>query len=85
MFFAGSDAVRIILDKIQNKNVCQHYSIASSCRLREGIKAAPENWTNCSMFVQDLVRPDINITAEVPKEAAENFQQMCQQFVKKCK
>lgn len=32
------------------------------------------------MLVQDLVSPGLNITAEVPKEDAYNFQEMCQMF-----
>lgn len=32
------------------------------------------------MFVQDLVTPGLNITAEVTKEEAYNFQEMCQMF-----
>lgn len=46
-------------------------------RLRNGIEASPENWKDCEMFVQDVVRPNINITAEIPKEAVEQFQQIC--------
>lgn len=34
------------------------------------------------MYVQDLLRHDINIAAEIPKSAANNFQQMCQAFTK---
>lgn len=49
-------------------------------RLRSGIKDSPENWTNCAMYVQDLVRQDVNITADVPKQAVEYFQQMCRVF-----
>ncbi|XP_055323571.1 uncharacterized protein LOC129578676 isoform X2 [Sitodiplosis mosellana] len=51
-------------------------------RLRKGIEASPENWTNCIMYTQDLVRLDVNITAEISKEAAENFQSLCQTFTK---
>lgn len=38
------------------------------------------NWRNCTMFVQDLVTPGLNIAAEVTKEDAYNFQEMCQMF-----
>lgn len=34
------------------------------------------------MYVQDLVRTDLNMAAEIPKKAAENFQQLCQIFAK---
>lgn len=44
------------------------------------METCPENWQNCTMYVQDLVRPEINITAEISKEEAENFQHMCQIF-----
>lgn len=49
-------------------------------RLRSALKIFPENWEDCPMFVQDLVRPEINITAEISKNTAENFQKMCKQF-----
>lgn len=32
------------------------------------------------MFVQDLISPGLNITAEITKEQAYNFQDMCQMF-----
>ena len=44
------------------------------------MEESPENWKNCSMYVQDLVRPDVNITAEISKKEADNFQQMCEIF-----
>lgn len=50
------------------------------CRLRDGIKQSETNWRNCYMFLQDLVRPNLNVTAEIPKEHAENFQEMCRLF-----
>lgn len=54
-------------------------------RLRTGIGNSSENWKNCSMFVQDLVRPNVNVTAEISQKAAQNFQEMCQIFAKKLK
>lgn len=42
-----------------------------------------ETWTNCPMFVHDLVQRDVNITAEVSETEAEQFQEMCQIFAKK--
>lgn len=51
-------------------------------RLREGIKTSPENWQNCTMYVQDLVRPDLNIAAEISEADAFCFQKMCQIFAK---
>lgn len=38
------------------------------------------NWKNCTMFVQDLKLPGTNITAEISKEEANNFIQMCNMF-----
>lgn len=52
-------------------------------RLRDGIVISPQNWINCTMFVQDCVRFDTNITAEISTVAVENFQQMCQKYAKK--
>lgn len=51
------------------------------CRLREGIRKSPANWQNCSMYLQDLIQQDLNITAEVTQREAENFQVLCQLFV----
>lgn len=34
------------------------------------------------MYAQDLVRLDVNIAAEISKEAADNFQLMCKKFAK---
>lgn len=44
---------------------------------------SPENWRNCTMYVQDLIREDVNITAEISKKQAEKFQKMCQMFAEK--
>lgn len=41
----------------------------------------PENWRNCAMYVQDLVRPHVNATAEVPEHAANKFRQMCRLYI----
>lgn len=49
-------------------------------RVRDGIKANPLNWEKCTMFVQDLVECGLNVTANVSKEEAYNFQEMCQMF-----
>lgn len=48
--------------------------------LRDGIGADPANWQKCTMFVQDLMEAGINIAAEVSKEEAYNFQELCQMF-----
>lgn len=48
--------------------------------MRDGIAAKPENWRNCVMWVQDIVSPSVNITAEISKEDALNFIKLCQIF-----
>lgn len=55
----------------------------SNIRLRDGIEQNPKNWKNCTMYVQDLIRPGVNVSAEVSKKAVDNFQEMCQVFVRK--
>lgn len=50
--------------------------------LRDGMSSNVQNWTDCTMLVQDLVVPSLNITADIPKEEAYNFQEMCQMFSK---
>lgn len=49
-------------------------------RLRDAMSANPNNWQKCCMFVQDLIVPGLNITAEVSREEAFNFQEICQMF-----
>lgn len=49
--------------------------------MRDGIKSNAWNWKNCTMYVQDFKSPGINITAEISKEEANNFIQMCNIFV----
>lgn len=41
------------------------------------MNAVPENWRNCTMYVQDLVRPHVNVTADVPIEAIGYFKNLC--------
>lgn len=48
--------------------------------MRDGIKACPENWTNCSMYVQDPVLLSTNITAELTKQDVDNFRKMCKLY-----
>lgn len=48
--------------------------------MRDGIKTCPKNWSNCSMYVEDLVSPCTNITAEIPKSEVNNFVIMCRMF-----
>lgn len=50
--------------------------------MREGIKACPKNWENCTMCVQDLISLRTNITAEIIKQEVDNFVRMCQIFTK---
>lgn len=49
-------------------------------RLRESIAIYPENWTNCSIFIQDMVSPGLNIAAEITKQEITNFKLMCKLF-----
>lgn len=76
--------VCIFLTFIQFENISfsQNLLFDSFYRLRSAINTSPENWENCPMFVQDLVRSNINITTEIPKQTAANFQQMCKRFAK---
>lgn len=48
--------------------------------LRDGIKSKPSNWQNCSMFVQDIKSPEINITADIANKEAKHFKEMCRLF-----
>lgn len=52
-------------------------------RLRDGIEANAWNWKNCTMYVQDPTLPGTNITAEISKDEANNFIQMCYMFASK--
>lgn len=49
-------------------------------RLREGMAIYPENWKNCSIFVQDIVSPGLNIAAEITRHEITNFKLMCNLF-----
>lgn len=48
--------------------------------MRDGIAACPQNWHDCVMWVQDIVLPHINITAEMSKEEVDSFVRMCRIF-----
>lgn len=48
--------------------------------MRDGIAACPNNWQSCVMWVQDIVLPHINITAEISKEEIDSFVRMCRIF-----
>lgn len=48
--------------------------------LRDGIKENPSQWRNCTMFVQDIKSPGVNITVDVPEIEAEQFKEMCRTF-----
>ncbi|XP_031625839.1 uncharacterized protein LOC116342388 [Contarinia nasturtii] len=58
----------------------QKYFTPEQKRLRDGMTSNSANWQKCTMFVQDLISPELNITAEISKEKAYNFQEMCQMF-----
>lgn len=48
--------------------------------MRDGIAACPKNWQDCVMWVQDIVLPHINITAEMSKQEVDSFVCMCRLF-----
>lgn len=52
-------------------------------RLQTGIETSPENWQHSTMYVQDLVRADVNIAAEISEEDAYCFQEMCKIFAER--
>lgn len=53
-------------------------NISLSFRLREGIELNASSWENCAMYVQDL-KLGTNATAEISKQEANNFIQMCRE------
>lgn len=48
--------------------------------LRDAIAKKPENWADCAMWVEDILSPEVNITAEISNEDADNFVKLCQMF-----
>lgn len=40
----------------------------------------PQNWVNCSMKIQDVVNPTLNITADVPAAGINAFRRYCRQY-----
>lgn len=48
--------------------------------MRDGIAVCPKNWQNCIMWVQDIVSPHINITAEISNQEIDSFVRMCRIF-----
>lgn len=74
-FFVNVDS---ILQKRIDKNLnCVYFA---QNRLYDGMEKSPSSWKKCTMYVQDLVKTDLNFAAEIPRKAVENFQQMCQIF-----
>lgn len=45
------------------------------------MRSNQKNWTNCSMFVQDINLPGVNITAELTEEEVDSFKQICKMFI----
>lgn len=45
------------------------------------MKSNPKNWTKCTMFVQDIESPGVNITAELTEEGVDSFKQICRMFI----
>lgn len=54
------------------KPILKHFS------LRDGISANPGNWDNCTMFIEDISSPGVNVAAEIPQKEAHNFKKLCQ-------
>lgn len=48
--------------------------------MRDGIAVCPKNWQDCVMWIQDIVLPHINITAEISKQEVDSFVRMCRIF-----
>lgn len=48
--------------------------------LRDAIAKYPANWVDCEMWVEDIVSPEVNITADISNEDANNFIKLCQMF-----
>lgn len=48
--------------------------------MRDSISANLKYWENCTMWVQDLIPPYLNITAEITDQEVGNFVRMCQLF-----
>ena len=44
------------------------------------MKHMPGNWSNCSMKIQDVVNPTLNITAEVPAAEINAFRRYCKEY-----
>lgn len=77
--YTRTEAVSFIHMTLGIENELQ-WNFSKNFSLRDGITANPSNWQKCTMFVQDLVEAGVNITADVSKEEAYNFQEMCQMF-----
>lgn len=50
--------------------------------MRVGIKTCPKNWMTSTMWVQDIILPRVNITAEISGQEVDNFVRMCRIFAK---
>lgn len=53
-----------------------------SSSMRVGIKTCPKNWMTSTMWVQDIILPRVNITADISGQEVDNFVRMCQIFAK---
>lgn len=59
---------------------CRSNTKQQNSAIRNDIALSPKNWENCTMLVQDIKAPGVNITAEISSQEAINFQNMCQIF-----
>lgn len=46
--------------------------------MRDAIETNPGNWENCTMFIEDIKSPTINVAAEIPEKEAHYFKKFCQ-------
>lgn len=49
-------------------------------RIQEAINSNEENWKNCTMYVQDIKSPGINVTAELTEVEVDSFKAICKMF-----
>lgn len=59
---------------------CRSNAKQQNSAIRNDIALSPKNWENCTMLVQDIKAPGVNITAEISSQEAINFQNMCRIF-----
>lgn len=76
----GYHCMASIFGSVLLKVIYINNSSLSIRRMRDGIAVCPNNWQNCIMWVQDIVSPHINITAEISNQEIDSFVRMCRIF-----